>query len=147
MWDYSVWSLFCDWHPSKAARVLWRLMLSWERPPCALPWCPRHQLSQTFPPCQYPTLKKNCFLFLLMAVTTHCCFFCVSVILFYNKVIIKGIQTLICWLLINVSMLHVGLESGDCFRETWKIGSFSNTKAEHSFPYPPGLLTGYISKV
>lgn len=50
--------------------------------PCALHWCPRHQLSQTsriytkaFPPCQYPTLKNNCFLFLLMAVTTHCCFF------------------------------------------------------------------------
>lgn len=31
--------------------------------------------TKAFPPCQYATLKNNCFLFLLMAVTTHCCFF------------------------------------------------------------------------
>lgn len=91
--------------------------------------------------------EKELFSVLINCSYNPLLFFCVSVILFYNKVIIKGIQTLICWLLINVSMLHVGLESGDCFRETWKIGSFSNTKAEHSFPYPSGLLTGYISKV
>lgn len=81
-WDYSMLSLLGEWHPSKAARILWRLMLSQEWPLSVLHWCPRHQLSQTSPPCQYPTLKNNCFLFLLMAVTTHRCFllwFCFTI--------------------------------------------------------------------